>query len=391
MLPSSLPIVVHIVTGLPVGGAQTVIYELARAQDRIGIRMVVISLGELGEVGERLRDLGVEVRALGLDPARPNPLLLLRLSAWLRRIEPDIVQTWLYHGDLVGGIAAYLAGVRRIFWNIRQTDLDPAHSKRHTIWTARLCARLSRRLPVRIVCCSEASRTVHAALGYEDRRMLVIGNGVDTERFRPDESARTSLIRELGVPNDAFLVGLVARFHPQKDHETFLAASARAAKQQQRLHFVLCGQNVSPENSELKALAADPALRGRVHLLGIQTDIPRLNAAFDVAVSSSAFGEGFSNAVIEAMACGTPCIVTDVGDSHVIVGDTGWRISTRDTKALSGAMVDAASLTRGLLTGKGHLARARIAEHYSFDAVARAYRELYTRPETSKNLSTFRS
>jgi len=367
----------HVITGLPVGGAQTVLYQQVRHQISLGWTVAVCSLTETGEMGERIRALGIEVISLNLNRRWPDPTAIFVLRRWFKRLSPDVAQTWLYHGDLFGGIAARLAGVPRVFWNIRQTDLDPAGSRRSTILTARICAMLSRWVPEKIICCATAAKELHAHIGYDDKRMVVIGNGVDPERFRPDSAAAEKFRAEIHVAPDTRLVGLVARHHPQKDHTSFLDAARAIQDSMPDIVFVMCGENIVKENQELSEKVACLPRPQNVVMLGIRSDLPSIYNALDLCVSSSSFGEGFSNIIIEAMACGTPCVVTDVGDSHGIVGETGWRIAARNPKALGDAILDALNLSQQELQARGSAARERVLSHFTEERVCAAYDDLY--------------
>ena len=368
---------IHVITGLPVGGAQTVLVNQVRHQRQRGWDVAVCSLTEVGEIGERLREDGVDVLGLGMNRSLPSPLSLWRLRQWLKAKRPDAVQTWLYHGDLIGGLAARWAGVPRVFWNLRQTDLDPAGSRRSTIMVSKLCAWLSRRVPDRIVCCAEAARSLHAGLGYDETRMLVIGNGIDSGRIKPDDEGAARVREELGLSPDVPLVGLVARFHPQKDHAGFLAAVAELQRRLPETHALMCGEDVVPQNATLADWIARLPAPDRVHCLGIRRDLTAIYSALDVAVSSSSFGEGFSNVIIEAMACATPCVVTDVGDSALIVGETGWTVPPRDSAALADTVSLALAMPAEARAARGREARQRVLESFRLDDVHAAYDALY--------------
>lgn len=329
--------VVHIITGLPVGGAQTMLSYLLEHNDPAHFEMSVISLGDIGPVGQRLREKGVDVRALNMSRRLPNPIQLLGLARRLRSQRAMLVQSWLYHADLVGGLAARLGGRIPVIWNIRQSDLDPRLSKRKTIWTANACAKLSKHLPLKIVCCSEASRSVHTRIGYYESKMVVIPNCVDTNLYRPDDSAGTRVRQELGLDTSTPLIGLVARFHPQKDHYNFLRAAAMLHRVRPDVHFLMCGEDITPNNVQLMEWIATLGIDRNVHLLGRRDDIPNITAALDVATSASAYGEGFSNALVEALACGVPCVTTDVGDSSIIVGSREKVVAPNDPEALAAA------------------------------------------------------
>jgi len=353
------------------------LFKLLGRLSRDAVLAEVVSLTSEGSLTARIRELGVPVYALGARRGVPDPRTITRLIRRLRMSRPEVVQTWMYHADLIGGLAAKLTGSIPVAWNIRQSNLDPEHSKRLTIWVAKICARLSRWLPTRIVCCSDAAARIHREMGYAEDKMVVIPNGFDIVGFKPDRDARVSVRSELRISEDDPVIGLVARFDPQKDHRTFVEAASILARRLPRARFVLCGDGVTWDNQKLVRWIDDAGIRGRVYLLGRRDDVTRLLNSFDVATLSSAYGEGFPNVVGEAMACGVPCVVTDVGDSAWIVGDTGRVVPIRDPEALADgwrALVEAGCEARQML---GARARARIVEQFDLEAIAGRYAKLY--------------
>ena len=259
------------------------LYNLISHTDRTAFETEAVSLTDIGSIGQKIQALGVRVRALGMRRGVRDPLAVLRLARWIRQDPPDVIQTWMYHADLVGGLAASLAGSIPVAWGIHHTDLDPQSTKRLTIWTAMVCARLSRWLPARIVCCSQASLRVHSHLGYASGKMLVIPNGFDLAAFRSDPGVRGSVRRELDIPAEAPLIGLMARFHPQKDHRNFVLAAARFHTCLPESHFLLCGDGITRDNTELVGWIEAAGIRDSCHLLGRREDIPRLMAALDTS------------------------------------------------------------------------------------------------------------
>lgn len=378
MLPQQAPRkLVHIISGLGQGGAETMLYKLLGALDRWRLDMQVVSLLDQGVLGPRIQALGIPVFALGMRPGVPNPWRLFQLTRLLRVLAPDLVQTWMYHADLVGGLAARLAGVPRLVWNIRQSDLDPRQVKRSTRATVRAAALLSRRLPDHILCCSERARDIHITLGYQQELLEVIPNGFDLQTFHPDPSARAELRAELGIAESTPLIGLVARFDPQKDHAGFLEAAAALAEQHPRCAFLLCGTGVSWDNPALAGPIYAAGLAERCHLLGPRNDMPALNAALDIGVCASAYGEGFPNSIGEAMACGIPCVVTDVGDCARLIGDTGRLVPPRTPSALTAALGGLLRLRPEARQALGAAARQRIARHYALEQIAERYTARY--------------
>lgn len=367
--------VVHVISGLSLHGAQLALHRMLAASDRSAIQPTVITLGEGGAAVPRFRELGVPVLGLHMRRAAHVPRTVARLSRWLRRCEPDVVQTWMYHADVVGGLAARLAGIRSVAWNLRQTDLLPAGTKAHTLRTVQVAARLSASVPQRIVCCSEEARATHEQLGYHGERMLVIENGFHV--LDEDEPERTRARRELGFSDDDVVIGRIGRFHPQKDYKTLAAAAGRVAARAPAVRFLLCGTDIDHRNGELVGWLRDAGIDGRTSLIGEVRDVSRINRAMDIACSSSSYGEGFPNVIGEAMAAGVPVVATDVGASARIVGSTGTVVPAGDPDALATALLRLAQSPADERRSAGRRARARIVREFSVARMADRYATLY--------------
>lgn len=373
--------IAHVITGLGLGGAEMMLWKLLSAMDRQAFEPLVVSLIEPGPMGERIGALGVSVETLRMTRGLPSAGALVRLVRILREFRPDLIQTWMYHADLVGALARPWVGLGRsrprLVWNIRQSDLDPRLTRRGTRLVARLDGLLSWLAPERIICCSWRAREVHRALGYRDGRMTVIPNGFDLERFRPDPVARAELRAELGISDASPLIGLVGRFDPQKDLPTFVAAARQVRSACPDCRFLLAGQGMDRDNRALGTWIQDAGLAEAIHLLGPRSDVPRVLAALDLLVSASAYGEGFPNVIGEAMASAVPCVVTDVGDSGLIIGDTGRLVPPRAPAALAqaiGALVGCSAETRRAM---GAAARARVRAEYDLPVIVERYQALY--------------
>lgn len=373
-----MPKVLHIITGLNVGGAEAVLLKLRGPLRERGFDDEVISLTDVGPLGEAIAQTGAAPRGLGLGPRSPfrTSTGLPRLMAWIRAAAPDVIQTWMYNADLIGGIAARASSRAPVVWNIRQTELVKGSSATAGL-SRRLCAALSRVIPEQIVCNSEAGRRLHVALGYAPERLLVIPNGFDLDAYAPDPAARREVRRELGLPDDAPVVGLVARFDPHKDLPTFIEAARHLHAARQDVRFVLCGHALDDTNRTLARWIASLGGGASFLLLGRRHDMPRLLRAFDLLALSST-SEGFPNVVGEAMASEVPCVVTDVGDAALIVGDTGRVVPPGDARALAHACAALLALPAEARGRLGRAARERVGARYGLAAMADQYARLYT-------------
>ena len=368
--------IVFIITGLATGGAETMLFKLLERLDRQRFSPHVISLTTLGEIGPRIAALGIPVEAMDMKPGLPSPLGFLRLMRMIRRVKPDVVHTWLYHADLLGGLAARLAGVSAIGWCIRNSNLDKDKTRFSTRAVVRLCASISTWVPSQILSCSEEARQVHVALGYAAEKMRVVPNGFDLARFKPDGDARSAVRAKLGIADSTPLVGLIGRFDPQKNHAGFFEATGRLYRHMPHVHFVLAGQGIEQNNAALMQSINKAGVLANTHLLGLRNDMSYLMAAFDVLASSS-YGEAFPNVLGEAMACGVPCAVTDVGDSAYIVGDTGRVVASGDMRGLSAALEELLALPPPEKAALGERARARVAAHFEIGRVVQQYENFY--------------
>jgi glycosyltransferase involved in cell wall biosynthesis len=362
---------------LNTGGAEMMLYNVLSKMNRDAFSAEVISMLDAGTLGEKITQLGIRVRTLNMRPGIPSPRALWRLVHMLKEHPPDLIQTWMYHANLMGSVAAVLAGNIPIVWGIHHSNFDPHKSKRRTVWTMKAAALLSSRIPRGVICCGDAPKRVHIQAGYDAQKITVIPNGFDLEAFSPDPLARISVRRELSIPNNAPMIGLVARFHPKKDHRTFIEAAGLLHQTRPDVYFILCGEGIRPENQELASWIQKAGLADRCRLLGAREDMPRLMAALDVATSSSSYGEGFPIVLGEAMACGVPCVATDVGDSSLLIGTTGRIVRAQDSHSLAQAWDEVLSLNPEQRAFLKQHARLRMERNFNLPGIVRRYENLY--------------
>jgi glycosyltransferase involved in cell wall biosynthesis len=366
--------VLHVITGLRRAGAETMLVKLIGMLAQEGVENRVVCLIERGPLAAELEAVGIRVISLGMR-SKLDPRPIARLIRVIRRYRPDIVQTWLYHADFAGLVAvAAASSLARLIWNIRCSDMDFAEdSTPDTARVVRLLARLSAR-PAGVIVNSHAGRLYHERLGYRPQWWNEIPNGFDLERWRPDGTAAARLRAQLGLPDNALVVGMFARVAPMKDHINFLSAFAQVRAQLPAARAVLAGRGTEA----LADMLVTFGLQGRVVLLGERSDLPSLLPGLDVFCLSSAFGEGFANVLGEAMACAIPCIATDVGDARDIVGDTGCIVPPRQPGTLADALGGLLSASAEHRSDLGARARLRIEQRYSLGDVARRYMDVYT-------------
>ncbi|MGI9354435.1 MAG: glycosyltransferase [Rhizobiaceae bacterium] len=369
--------VLHVITSLYTGGAESMLYKLLRAANRDQFELEVVSLWDKGTFGPKIEALGIPVRTLGVNNGCSPARALKLLRGHVKNFDPDWIQGWMYHGNLAASAAsAFSSRKRKLAWNIRHSIDRLSDEKRSTQAVVMAGAAFSRTNWCQtIICNSTIACRQHAKLGYSAKKLRFLPNGFDLEQFSPSIAARDEMRTELNLPRDAFVIGLVQRWHPMKDHANFFAAAKHLADPKIRL--LLVGRDIEPNNEELMEMIHENALEDRVILCGERSDIAKVCNAIDILTVSSFRGEGFPNVVGEAMACGVPCAVTDVGEAGLIVGDLGKVVPPKDPEALADGISD----LRARLEAEGNklktACRGRIVEEYSLERVANLYEEVY--------------
>jgi len=350
------------------------LYRLLSRLDQRVFQPVILSLVAKGRLRTKMGEAGYEVHSPGLEPGLPRPKALFRLIRLSRRLRPDLIQGWMFHGNAAAEAIRTFSQQRvPVLWNICHSLEDFQRESFQLRLLIRALKSLAGR-PYRIIYSSRIAAKQFRRYGYKSEKPLVIPNGFDCSLFRPDFQARTSVRAELKLGNDTPLIGLVARYHPIKDHLTFLRAAAELTRSGSAAHFLLVGRGT--DSSELDFWISKYELAGRVHALGERADVPRLTASLDIATNCSR-SEAFPLAVGEAMACGVPSVVTAVGDSPYLVDGTGLVVPKQDHIALANACRQLLSMTPARRLELGRAARYRILANFSLDVVATRYEHVY--------------
>ncbi len=367
--------ILHIITSLHTGGAELMLKRLIESfQNDDNYQHYVISLTTIGSVGKELQKLGVDVYAFELNYSLNLPLQLIRLIKKISSLHPDIVQTWMYHADLLGGLAAYLTGYRRIIWGIRVTDIHS--SSIITLWIRKLCALLSTLIPCKIICVAETALQSHIEKGYDADRMIVIQNGLNFSYLASSPDQRKILRLQCGFSNNTLVIGCLGRFDPIKDHHNFVSAARIITEQYPNVYFLMVGRDLTPDNTILKKWIYKTGHNDRFVLLGQRNDVAVCLSAMDIFCLPSCI-EGFPNALSEAMAMGLPCISTDVGDAGIMLGGTGVIVPKKNSKALADALLQVIALSNEQRNQMGRYAKERVMSEYSIENARARFESVY--------------
>jgi len=374
--------ILHVITALNYGGAEAMLSKLV-AQHRItpGIQeTVVLSLRPPGPVGKAMIADGILVESLDLRHFWQLPHAFGALAAAARRHQPDIVQGWMYHGNIAATAAVSVSsGTPPLIWNVRHSLHDIGREKLSTQAVIGLGAKLSRR-PHAIIYNSSAAVGQHIERGYDPSKAVVIANGFDHHRFRPDDTDRTvrqRLCALCGISPTSIVVALVARRHPMKDHETAIKAAGLARQMGHDVHLILAGDGTDRLPARLLRTCEQWLPANRLSLLGDRRDVAEWLPGCDIVLLSSAWGEGFPNILGEAMASGVACVTTNVGDSSTIIGDSGICVPIGDSTAMATAIAELSAMGP---EGRRHIGArgpARVEAEYSLPVIAARYVDLY--------------
>ncbi|XPV76497.1 MAG: glycosyltransferase [Desulfovibrio sp.] len=370
--------ILHLITGLGSGGAEHMLQRLALAMDNH--EHCVVSMLSPGPIGKELVDKGVRVESLNMSRGIPSPAALLALRKLILEYNPDILQSWLYHADLLATFAGAISRVGgwkgRLVWNIRCSYMDFSMYSPVTRITVKACAKMSA-IPHAVITNSNLAKSFHQEMGYSPKKFEVLPNGFDVNRFTKDESAGSMIREELGISEDDFVIGMAARYDHMKGHRFFLEAAALLNKKWTgSVRFLLCGEGMDEQNQALMELIKRNKVEDSCVLAGSRNDIARVYNCCDL-VTLSSLGEGFPNVLGEAMLCEVPCVTTDVGDASIIIGDVGTVVPPANAAALCDGWLTYVEMDCADRQSLGRKARRRIVERYSLPEISARYEKLY--------------
>jgi glycosyltransferase involved in cell wall biosynthesis len=370
--------ILHIINGLSNGGTEGVLYRLINGDNKN--QHFVISLTDLGVYGQKLIENQICVKQINLSKNIMLPKKLLLIYLHVKKIHPDLIQTWMYHSDLVGGIIAKLLRINSIVWGIRNSNLDKSNVPFSTRLIAKINAISSNYIPNQIISCSIEAKKIHHKLGFNEEKITVIPNGYDLNKFRPINKSRVSLRSKLGLTEDVFLMGMVARWHKHKDHQNlFKALNLLNKTSELDWKMIIIGHDINKSNLELISLLKSFNLLDKVIILEQRLDIEVVYSAIDLHILSS-LGEAFPNVVAEAMSSETPCISTDVGDASFIIGSTGWLSRPKDFMHLNEVIslaIDEFFFNRSEWNDRKLKCRKRINDKFSLKTMVNNYHDLW--------------
>nr|WHW29511.1 putative glycosyl transferase, group 1 [uncultured bacterium] len=370
--------ILHVIVGLESGGAERTLQRMVECDaGNAAVTHSIVSLTGTGAIGPELQRAGIDVQALGLHSVLDLPRVFWRLLGAIRKTRPDIVQTWMYHADFLGGLAAWLAGRYPVVWCVRTTDL-PAGKRSVTAILRWACARLSHWIPDQIVCAAQASRATHAALGYDAAKMVVVANGYDFSRFEATLEERRAWREQHGIATEEMVVGSIGRWHADKDPDNFIRMAGVLGRQHARLRFLMVGRGLHNTNTALMHSLECSGMAARFVLVGERKDVPQCLAAMDIFCLHSRT-EAFPNVLAEAMAMGLPCVTTDVGDAALLLNDCGHVVPKKDTAALAQGVTRLLQMEPADRLALGARARARVRGRFTIAAARAGFESVYQR------------
>jgi glycosyltransferase involved in cell wall biosynthesis len=370
--------VLHVITGLNNGGAEAILYNII-SNKKHNVEHEVISLSDNGYYGGLIKNKGIKVTTLNITSLTHIFKAIIRLKNIMNNSKPDIVQTWMYHADILGGVAAKISGIKKIFWGIHNSFFIPTETKIYIKFAVKISKLLSFFIPYKIICCSDSAFEAHKKIGYCGRKLTIITNGVDTNLFKPNEERKLIIRKSLGFNQDIFLIGMIARWHIVKDHKTLLSALNLLKRVNFNWKCILVGDNIIEDNINLKNLIIENDLQDLILCLGPSSNVIDIYNAIDLHILCSS-SESFGNVTAESMSCGIPCIMTDVGEANNLLSDFGWIMPIRNPIVLEKFVKEAYTEFKKPETWKMRKSncRKKITDNYSLNRMINTYHEVWS-------------
>lgn len=362
----------HIIIGLNVGGAELMLKRLViNSQLGGNFKHEVISLTDLGIVGAELKKAKIPVHTLNMKSIFSLIRVYILLRKKLREINPDIVQTWMYHADFLGGLAAKNLGIKKIIWGIRTTDVTQGGSKL-TVLLRSVCAKLSYTIPTDIVCAAHISKDTHIKVGYDASKMHVIPNGFELDKLVATEEDRNRIRQEFNIPKKAIVIGSVGRFNVVKNQKFFIEVAAELVGFYPDLIFMVIGRDNTDDNYELMMWLREHNLINNFRLLGQRRDIPHCLKAMDIFCLHSKT-EGFPNVLGEALIMGLIAVSLDVGDAKFLLKNSEYISNQKELTKKILYIINNYEIYKN----KTILNKKNVLENFSMTKIVSIYEKLY--------------
>ena len=363
--------VLHIINSIDLGGAENIFFNLIKESNKS--KLIIISLTSRGIYGEYLKKNGFKVFELNLKKNIFSFFGFIRLINLISKFKPQIVHTWMYHSNLIGGLAAKISGIKKIYWSIHH---DYEYSNLLMMIEMKILLLLSYFVPNKLIYCSKSTKVNHINKGYKKKDTIVIENGVSTDIFKPNSKLRKKIRNELNINNNCLLLGNISRYHPIKDHDTLLKSLVKLKNYKVNFKCVLAGSGLNNKNIKLIKKISMHKLENEIILFGKCLEVYNLLNSLDLNILSSK-SESFPLILIEAMSCGIPCISTNVGEAKKIIGNTGWIVEAENPEDLANCIYRIYT-KKTLLKDKSNLSRKRVERLYKLEEMNRKYSSLYS-------------